>query len=134
MPVSIITVAKDNEIGLVKTFESVISQSYTDWELILVIAESGDATLERAFLLEKSNARIRVIKQKGVGIYSAMNTGLQYSREEYVWFMNSGDIFADQDSLGFMEDAISKSGANLVLGQHKIRGQSFKNKKEFSMS
>ena len=134
MPVSIITVAKDNEIGLVKTFESVISQSYTEWELILVIAESEDETLERAFLLEKSNARVRVIKQRGVGIYSAMNTGLRHSREEYVWFMNSGDIFADQNSLGFMEDVISKSSANLVIGQHRIRGQSFKSRREFSKS
>jgi glycosyltransferase involved in cell wall biosynthesis len=122
--VSIISIARNNESGLARTFQSVMSQTHTDWELILVIAPSSDGTLELASYLADSDPRIITYPQTSLGIYSAMNEGLHASSGEYVWFLNSGDEFMDENSLDAAARQMKILSADLLIGGYTISGQS----------
>lgn len=98
MKISVVTIVKDNADGLKSTLNSLIAQKYTEWESIIVVAESRDNSLEVANSFD-NQARVSVHEQKGFGIYEAMNQGLQNASGEYTVFMNSGDRFYDDDVL-----------------------------------
>jgi len=121
--VSIISIARNNQSGLARTFQSVMSQTHTDWELILVIAPSSDGTLELASHLADSDPRVITCHQTGLGIYSAMNEGLNASRGEYVWFLNSGDEFRDENSLNAAVCQMKILSADLLIGGYAVSGQ-----------
>jgi glycosyltransferase involved in cell wall biosynthesis len=68
---------------------SVISQSLTDWELIVVDDGSTDGTA--AIALRKSDSRIRVLSQGNAGVSAARNAGLEVARGELVTFLDADD-------------------------------------------
>jgi len=120
--VSIVTIVKDHALGLRETFSSLIGQDHNDWEMIIVVGDSRDSTLEAAREIESKDFRVRVIEQSGLGIYSAMNEGIQNSHGEFSWFMNAGDKFSDSHVLGVAVDEIFRSNAGLVIGGYRIAG------------
>lgn len=73
------------------TIESVISQSYTDWECIIVDDGSTDGSGVIADSFAASNAKINVIHQKNAGVACARNNGVQNSNGEYVVFLDADD-------------------------------------------
>jgi glycosyltransferase involved in cell wall biosynthesis len=118
--VSIVTVVKTNADGLTKTLNSVLSQEFHDWELIIVYGQSEDATFEVATEFCKLDSRFSLVKQSDQGIYEAMNLGISKSRADFLWFMNSGDQFYSASSLktGFI--SIKSSQCGFVVGGYKI--------------
>ena len=128
--VSVITIVKDNLIGLRNTHESLLRQSFSDWEMIIVVGDSSDGTLTFARTLQREDSRICLIEQKGVGIYEAMNDGLCIAVGYYTWFMNAGDQFSSETVLWRAVNEISKDNFGLVIGSHKIQGstQNFSNR------
>lgn len=97
MKLSIITINLNNKDGLQKTIESVISQTYKDFEWIVIDGGSKDGSKE---LIEKYSNHISYwVSEPDKGIYNAMNKGIRVARGEYVEFLNSGDIFCDNKTL-----------------------------------
>jgi putative colanic acid biosynthesis glycosyltransferase len=94
---SIVTINRNNEKGLADTLESVKSQLFTDYELIVVDGGSTDGSLK--CIDEYSSVISKVIHQEGRGIYQAMNLGLVNCHGEFVIFMNSGDSFYNELTL-----------------------------------
>ena len=128
--VSVITIVKDNLNGLKNTHESLLSQSFLDWEMIIVVGDSSDGTLTFARTLQSEDPRLRLIEQKGTGIYEAMNEGLGIAVGIYTWFMNAGDKFTSDTILKAAVDEVTKNDFGLVIGSHQIQGstQNFKNR------
>lgn len=120
--VSVITIVKDHEIGLKNTYESLLSQTLLDWEMIVVVADSTDGTFTLARTLQSVDSRIRLIRQKGRGIYEAMNEGLGLAIGIYTWFMNAGDKFASGEILEKGVEEITKGDFGLVIGSHQLQG------------
>lgn len=120
--VSIITVVKDHLIGLKYTHESLLKQTFLDWEMIIVVGDSSDGTLAFARSLQCEDPRVRLIEQSGSGIYDAMNEGLSVAVGIYTWFMNAGDKFASGLILTRAVNEIAKSEVGLVIGGHQIEG------------
>ena len=120
--VSIVTIVKDHVNGLKITHASILNQTHLEWEMLIVVGTSSDSTLFTARAMESDDPRIKVIEQKGDGIYGAMNEGLEIADAEFVWFMNAGDRFAGANVLekGFIE--ISKRNVGLIVGGYKIEG------------
>lgn len=93
MKISIITVNLNNKYGLKKTIESVIKQTFKDFEWIIIDGGSTDGSKE---LLERYQKYINYwVSEPDKGIYNAMNKGILKSKGEYLLFLNSGDYFYD---------------------------------------
>ena len=87
-----------------KTVLSVLSQTYENIEYIVMDGQSVDSTLD---ILKKyeSDSKVRIFSGKDTGLYNAMNKGIDACSGDYVIFLNSGDLFADNQVL---ENAVSK--------------------------
>ena len=97
MKFSIITVNYNNKEGLRKTIESVIHQSFRDFEYIVIDGGSTDGSVD---ILKEYDQQITYwVSEKDNGIYNAMNKGIARSKGTYLNFMNSGDCFYSHDVL-----------------------------------
>jgi len=92
MRFSIITVCRNDLEGLKLTYNSVIKQTFPDFEWIVVDGNSSDGTREWLQSCNKKN--IRWISESDNGIFDAMNKGILLARGEYLLFLNSFDEFA----------------------------------------
>ncbi len=86
--------------------ESVLSQTNSDWELIVVNDGSKDATMS---VLEKyaDNDKIRIINQENAGVSVARNMGFEASTGEYIAFLDADDVW-HSNHLEVMAELISK--------------------------
>ncbi len=90
---SIITVVLNGEKYLEETIQSVLSQSYKNFEYIIIDGGSSDKTLE---IIKKYDKEITYwLSEKDRGIYDAFNKGMELSRGEYIGIVNSDDIYVD---------------------------------------
>jgi putative colanic acid biosynthesis glycosyltransferase len=103
---SIITIAYNNLDGLKKTHASIQSQTTQEYEWIVVDGGSKDKT---STFLKTTNANWK--SEPDGGIYDAMNKGIDRMKGDYMLFLNSGDCFADQDSLGHILETIHQNPA-----------------------
>lgn len=97
MKFSIITVNYNNKEGLRSTIESVIGQTFQDFEFIIIDGGSTDGSAD---LLKEYDEQITYwVSEKDKGIYNAMNKGIAKATGDYLNFMNSGDCFYSNDVL-----------------------------------
>jgi len=88
---SIITVNHNRAEGLRKTIESVVNQTDSEHEYLIIDGGSTDGSLE--VINNYSNRISYFISEKDHGIYDAMNKGIIKSKGEWIFFLNSGDTF-----------------------------------------
>jgi glycosyltransferase involved in cell wall biosynthesis len=130
---SIITINLNNASGLNKTSESIIDQTFTDFEWIVIDGGSFDGSFE---IIQKNIDKINYwVSEPDNGIYNAMNKGIKHSNGEYCFFLNSGDYFVNERVL---ENVFEKKntedvvvGNLLVLFNNKVVGKS-KGKEEIT--
>lgn len=97
MKLSIITVNKNNAKNLEKTIKSVICQTFTDFEYLIIDGSSTDGSVE---IIRKYNSNINFwVSEPDTGIYNAMNKGIRKAKGEYCLFLNSGDLLIDNNTL-----------------------------------
>lgn len=98
MPIlSIITINYNNAAGLKKTMESVLNQTFSDLEYIIIDGGSTDGSKQ---IIEQHNLKLSYwVSESDKGIYNAMNKGIKQAKGEYLLFLNSGDYLADKDVL-----------------------------------
>jgi glycosyltransferase involved in cell wall biosynthesis len=90
MDLSIITINKDNAAGLKKTCLSVISQTYKDFEWIIIDGASNDDSVN---IIKQYSDRVTYwVSEPDSGIYNAMNKGVKHAAGNYLLFLNSGDF------------------------------------------
>lgn len=104
--VSVITINFNNAKGLRKTIDSVVGQTFSDYEYIVIDGGSTDGSKE---IIEEYRDWITYwVSEPDNGIYHAMNKGIEIARGEYIHFLNSGDYYASTDVL---ESVFSKEYA-----------------------
>jgi glycosyltransferase involved in cell wall biosynthesis len=97
MKLSIITINKNNAIGLEKTIQSVIEQTYNDFEYIVIDGASTDNSVE---VIKKYSSKLNYwVSEPDTGIYNAMNKGIKKAHGEYCLFLNSGDYLISSKTL-----------------------------------
>ena len=94
--VSVITVNYNNLKGLERTISSVLSQSFSDFEYIIVDGGSTDGSKE--YIESKQEYINQWVSEKDHGVYNAMNKAIRMAQGEYCIFMNSGDHFFSSQS------------------------------------
>ena len=101
--ISIVTVCYNAERSIKSTIESVLKQTYTDYEYILIDGKSTDNTYKIVCSYDKKfknrGVQYRHISEQDQGIFDAMNKGIQMARGRYINFMNADDIFHDSEVL-----------------------------------
>ena len=96
MKLSIVTINYNNAEGLRKTMESVLAQTYTEIEYIIVDGASTDGSVDVIRELA-TRPTIKWVSEKDTGIYNAMNKGIRMATSVYIQILNSGDILFDSN-------------------------------------
>lgn len=97
MRVSIITINLNNRNGLQKTIDSVVSQSFKDFEWIVIDGGSSDGSRE---LIERYAEHFAYwASEPDGGVYNAMNKGIKEARGEYLLMLNSGDCLVEDGTV-----------------------------------
>jgi glycosyltransferase involved in cell wall biosynthesis/peptidoglycan/xylan/chitin deacetylase (PgdA/CDA1 family) len=116
---SIITINLNNAEGLRKTIESVVAQTFTDYEYIIVDGASTDSSIETIQQFDDSMIQhLYWISEPDSGVYEAMNKGIRMAKGEYLLFLNSGDFLVNKEVL--KEVFKSNHSADFLLGRCNI--------------
>jgi glycosyltransferase involved in cell wall biosynthesis len=115
---SIITINLNNKIGLTSTIESVVNQNYKDFEFLIIDGKSNDGSVD--VINDNLNNINFYISEKDLGIYDAMNKGIKYSNGNFLVFMNSGDIFYNEDVLKNVYTYLIKNDCFILYGDHAV--------------
>lgn len=118
MKLSIITVNYNDAEGLERTIKSVISQTFHDYEFIIIDGGSTDGSVN---VINQYESYIDYwVSEPDGGIYPGMNKGLRQAKGEYLNFMNGGDCFHSED---VVEKVLALgSDADIITGTHFDNG------------
>lgn len=110
MKISIITVCFNSERTINETIKSVLNQTYDNIEYIIVDGGSKDKTLEIIKENEdKFNGKLIWKSEKDKGLYDAMNKGIKMSTGDVIGFINSDDLFCDNEALEKIMDIFNQN-------------------------
>jgi glycosyltransferase involved in cell wall biosynthesis len=105
---SIVTVVYNGAILIDLTMQSVINQSFTQYEYIVIDGLSKDGTIDVIKRYsEQFPLSIQWISEKDNGLYDAMNKGLRMAKGRFILFLNAGDCFFDNEVLAKMAAQIT---------------------------
>lgn len=110
--VSIIMPAKNSGAYIRRCIDSVLSQKYTDWELLIINDGSTDDTVVTAMSFSKDDERIRVFDSQGKGVSAARNYGLELSTGDHIAFIDSDDS-VDPEYLSVLVELAEKNNADI---------------------
>lgn len=120
MKVSIITVCKNSEKTIERTIQSVLSQTYSDIEYIIIDGNSDDRTKE--IIHQYDNRIAQFTSEPDHGIYQAMNKGIRQATGEFLYFANSDDYLFDADVIQDLVNFVSHHpDCDLLYGDHEAR-------------
>ena len=116
MKITIVTVCLNNRETIERCVRSVRTQSYKNYEHIIIDGMSSDGTLE--FLKSINDPQILLISEPDDGIYDAMNKGMRLATGDCVGFLHADDFFPDVDTLALLAGCFNES-AEIVYGDLK---------------
>lgn len=118
--VSVITPSYNSEKYIIKTIESVIRQTYMNWEMIIIDDCSSDQSLSIIEQYAKKEPRISLISlQKNIGPANARNIGIQHATGQYIAFLDSDDIWFPH-KLEQQIDFMQKNDVVLTFSSYEI--------------
>ncbi|PGT89048.1 glycosyltransferase family 2 protein [Bacillus sp. AFS040349] len=121
--ISIIVPVFNSEEFLPSCLKSILSQSYTNIELILINDGSTDKSLSICQEFEEKDKRIRVINQENKGVSNARNVGIEIATGEYLVFIDSDD-FLENNMVEKMYKSIN-SEIDMVICGYAIHDLNF---------
>ena len=95
MKISIVTACYNSEKTIERTIQSVLAQTYSNIEYIIIDGGSKDKTLE--IINQYANKISRVVSEKDGGIYDALNKGIANSTGDFIGFLHADDAFASNN-------------------------------------
>lgn len=133
--ISIITINYNDGPGLESTIQSVIGQTFRDYEHVIIDGNSSDNSTD---IIESYAPHLNYwISEPDAGVYQAMNKGIRASTGDYLLFLNSGDVLQDtevlQDMAYVMNDNLDLYyGDLLFVGNGESRLQTYPEELTFS--
>lgn len=117
MKISIITSTWNSEATLRDTLESVLRQTYHDFEHIVVDGGSKDGTMVLVREYEpRYEGRLKYVSEPDKGIYDAMNKGIRMATGDVVGLLNSDDFYTSDDVLATVAATLKNDSLDAVYG------------------
>lgn len=113
--VSIIVPVYNAEKYIDNCVTSVVNQTYSKWELLLIDDGSFDSSGMICDNYSRLNSRIRVVHQKNLGVSAARNRGIECAEGEYVAFLDVDDALP-QESLKTLVNSLIDNNADVAMG------------------
>ena len=127
--ISVITVSYNSEKTIEKTIQSMLEQTFKDFEYILIDGASTDNTLTIAKRYQdKFNGKMRIVSEPDHGIYDAMNKGIKASKGSIIGILNSDDWY-EKNTLESVSKHYTGAKYEIVYGMQRT----VKDGKEFSV-
>ncbi len=117
---TIIIPVYNSERCLKRCVDSILRQTYQNYEIILVNDGSTDSSGELCDSLAAQDSRIRAVHKENGGTSSARNAGLDLSEGDYVTFMDNDDLWLGEDVLSDIAALIGESGAEVLVHENEI--------------
>lgn len=114
--ISILTPFKNTEQFIPECLDSIINQSYTNWELLIVDDLSTDNSYELVESYSKKDSRIKLFKNSGDGIIEALRCAFQQSKGEFITRMDSDDVMIPNKLQLMLKDLNAYGRQHVALG------------------
>lgn len=113
MKISVIIVCKNEKGTVAKTIDSVLAQSYKNFEIIVLDGNSTDGTLE---ILKQYGDKIHLFTGEENGIYPAMNSGIKHAKGDVLYFLNANDSLFSNDVFEKVIEKFDSGNFDLIFG------------------
>jgi len=114
MKFTVITATYNNQNTIADTIDSVISQTYTNIEHIIIDGKSSDNTIS---VIEKKTDKVtKIISEKDSGIYDALNKGINEATGDVIVFLHADDIFGNETIIEKASKLFMKTKADGIYG------------------
>lgn len=130
--VSVIVPIYNIEGYISKCIDSILSQTYEDWELILVDDGSTDSSGKICDEYALKDARIKVIHKKNEGLVEARKTGVSVAQGTFLYHLD-GDDFIANDTIELLINKQKETNADVVKAQHVCSDKFGNKQKEFKI-
>lgn len=115
--VSIILPTYNGAVRISDAIKSVLNQSYTNWELLVIDDGSKDNTKEIVENFTKTDSRVKYIKnENNLGIQKTLNKGIREAKGEYIARIDDDDIWCDSQKLEKQVEFLDKNKDYVLVG------------------
>ncbi len=112
--ISIIVPSYNEEKNIKTCLDSILNQTFSDFEVLCVDDGSTDSTYDILVEYSKKDSRIIPLKNNGKGVSSARNTGLKHAKGQYIGFVDSDDCIQPQ-MYEFLYNSLIKEKCNIAV-------------------
>lgn len=124
MKITLITVCYNSEATIKDTLESVLTQTFKNYEYLIIDAMNKDKTVNIIKEYEsKFHGKLKWISEKDNGLYDAMNKGIEMATGDIIGIINSDDILASHRTLEFIEKTFVKNNCSGTYSDLEIRDE-----------
>ncbi len=102
--------------------DSIISQTFTDYEIVIIDGLSTDATLDIVKKYSYEKEKIKFSTERDNGTYDAMNKGMKTASGQWLYFLGSDDKLHSGTTLATVANHLTSTNAKVVYGNVKIVG------------
>lgn len=134
--ISVIVPVYNVEKYLRQCIDSVLLQSYVDFELLLINDGSKDSSGKICDEYAARDSRVRVLHKENGGVSSARNLGLDNAQGEWIMFLDADDFWADNNILKKLIDVVERDNLDIVRGEYfsliedQVKYHDFSNKND----
>ncbi len=107
---------------LPRSISSVLAQTFTDWELIVIDDGSTDATTDVVAAWRQTSSQIRYVRQTNQGVGAARNRGVTEARGEYIACLDSDDEYLSSHLMTRL-DLLRTNDLDLIQGGVRVEGK-----------
>lgn len=117
--ISIIVPVYNTEKYLDQCIQSVLTQTYTNWELLLIDDGSTDSSGAICDKYAAEDNRIKVVHKPNTGVSDSKNIALDMAKGEYIMFLDSDDYWCINDCIAQLYAKSQELGVDIVRGEYK---------------
>jgi len=116
MKISIITATFNSGKFIESCINSILKQNYKKFEIIIIDGLSTDSTIKKIKTLLDKNNNIKIFSEKDLGIYHALNKGIEKANGDIIGFVHSDDLLHNKNVLSNIIDVFKNSNTDGVYG------------------